>query len=64
MTDDTTSTTDHGWTYTETSRRQLEAGAHMTSAERLRWLEEMLDDLLPLVGRARESASPIEPEDR
>jgi len=29
----------------------------MTPAERLRWLEEMLDELLPLVGRAR-SASP------
>jgi hypothetical protein len=25
----------------------------MTPAERLAWLEEMLDELLPLVGRAR-----------
>jgi len=29
------------------------AGALMTTAERLAWLEEMLDELLPLVGRAR-----------
>jgi hypothetical protein len=25
----------------------------MTAAERLAWLEEMLDELLPVVGRAR-----------
>lgn len=46
-----------GWTHEGTVRRQLEAGLRMTPAERLRWLEEMLDELLPLVGRAR-SASP------
>jgi len=27
----------------------------MTPAERLAWLEEMLDELLPLVGRAQDA---------
>jgi len=31
----------------------MNAGVEMTPAERLAWLEEMLDELLPLVGRAR-----------
>jgi hypothetical protein len=42
-----------GWSRDETRRRQLRAGLAMTPAERLAWLEEMLDELLPLVGRAR-----------
>jgi len=32
----------------------------MTPAERLTWLEEMLDELLPLVGRAREAGPTAE----
>ena len=46
---------DFGWTFEETRRRQMRAGLAMTPAERLAWLEEMLDELLPLVGRAREA---------
>jgi len=41
-----------GWSREATARRQLRAGLQMTPAERLEWLEEMLDELLPLVGRA------------
>lgn len=50
------------WTHEGTVRRQLEAGLRMTPAERLRWLEEMLDELLPLVGRARELAPTAIPD--
>ena len=32
----------------------------MTPAERLAWLDEMLDELLPLVGRARVEGTPVE----
>ncbi len=45
--------TGRGWTRAETSRRQREVGLRMTPAERLAWLEDILDELLPLVGRAR-----------
>lgn len=45
--------TGYGWNRSETRRRQIRAGLQMTPAERLAWLEEMLDELLPLVGRAR-----------
>jgi hypothetical protein len=41
------------WSHIETRRRQIRAGLQMTPAERMAWLEEMLDELLPLVGRAR-----------
>lgn len=46
-----------GWSRAETRRRQLRAGLQMTPAERLAWLEEMLDELLPLLGRARSAES-------
>ncbi len=42
-----------GWSHEDTRRRQIRAGLLMTPAERLAWLEEMLDELLQLVGRAR-----------
>jgi hypothetical protein len=42
-----------GWTMAETTERQRWAGQEMTPAERLDWLEEVLDELLPLLGRAR-----------
>ncbi len=41
------------WGHADTRRRQERAGLKMTPAERLAWLEEMLDELLPFVGRAR-----------
>ncbi len=50
------------WTHEGTVRRRLEAGLRMTPAERLRWLEEMLDELLPLVGRARTASPSAEPK--
>jgi predicted oxidoreductase len=36
------------------SRRQARLGLTLTPAERLRWLEETMDQLRPLVGRARQ----------
>jgi hypothetical protein len=53
MTDKDQLPTHHDWSHAETRRRQNQAGLRMTPAERLAWLEEMLDELLPLVGRAR-----------
>jgi hypothetical protein len=46
----------HGWTFLDTDRRQLLSGLEMTPAERLAWLEEMLDELLPMLGCARRVA--------
>ena len=51
------------WSHVDNRRRQERAGLEMTPAERLAWLEEMLDELLPLVGRARE-AERVRDEDR
>jgi predicted oxidoreductase len=36
------------------ARRQARIGLHMTPAERLRWLERTMEELRPLVGRARQ----------
>lgn len=52
-----------GWSRSDTRRRQIAAGALMTPAERLDWLEEMLDEILPLVGRARQVERAREPRD-
>ena len=60
MTDQTRPSTDFSWTHEETRQRQIRAGLRMTPAERLTWLEEMLDELLPLVGRAREAGPTAE----
>jgi len=60
MTDQTRPSTDFSWSHEDTRRRQIQAGAKMTPAERLTWLEEMLDELLPLVGRAREAGPTAE----
>jgi hypothetical protein len=54
MTDGVFPITSHGWSHDETRQRQIRAGARMTPAQRLAWLEETLDELLPLVGRARQ----------
>lgn len=53
MTDQGQAPTGLDWSHADTRRRQMNAGVEMTPAERLAWLEEMLDELLPLVGRAR-----------
>jgi len=34
-------------------RRQVRLGLALTPAQRLRWLEQTMDELRPLVGRAR-----------
>ncbi|MEE4270593.1 MAG: hypothetical protein V2I67_02895 [Thermoanaerobaculales bacterium] len=49
------------WSFAGTRRRQRRAGLLMTPAERLAWLEGMLDELLPLVGRARDAEKKREP---
>lgn len=53
-------TEDFGWSHADTRQRQVRAGVQMTPAERLAWLEEMLDELLPLVGRARAKIQDLE----
>ncbi len=35
------------------SRRQARIGLRLTPAERLRWLEQTMEELRPLIGRAR-----------
>jgi hypothetical protein len=52
--DDEHGTASPGWSYAATRNRQLRQGARLTPSQRLAWLEEMLDELLPLVGRARD----------
>ena len=49
-----------GWTRADGRRRQLDTGLRMTPAERIAWLEETLDELLPLLGRARDAVPPPE----
>ena len=41
-------------------RRQATLGLRLTPAERLRWLEQTMDELRRLVGRAR-GAPPLDP---
>lgn len=59
MADQDASDEGFGWTHADTERRRAQAGLHMTPAERLAWLEQMLDELVPLVGRAREVESEL-----
>ncbi len=42
------------WSFAATRRRQLHAGIALSPTERIAWLEEMLDELLPLLGQARQ----------
>jgi hypothetical protein len=51
------------WTRDATWSRQRRLGLQMTPAQRLAWLEEMLDELLPLVGRAKHAAPPRDSAD-
>lgn len=51
------------WTFEGSRSRVLRMGLAMTPAERLRWLEETVEELLPWVGRAR-LGRPVEPTDR
>ena len=51
------------WTFAGSRSRGLRMGLEMTPAERLRWLEETVEEMLPWVGRAR-LGRPVEPSDR
>ncbi len=46
------------------SRRQARLGLQLTPAERLQWLETTMDQLRPLVGRARQGRPVKKPADR
>lgn len=41
-------------------RRQVRLGLALTPAQRLRWLEQTMEELRPLVGRARLATPPSE----
>jgi hypothetical protein len=41
------------WTFEGNRALQIRMGLEMTPAERLRWLEASVEELLPWVGRAR-----------
>jgi hypothetical protein len=41
-------------------RRQVRLGLGLTPAQRLRWLEQTMEELRPLVGRARLAKPPFE----
>ena len=41
------------WTFEANRSLQIRKGLELTPAERLRWLEETVEELLPWVGRAR-----------
>lgn len=51
------------WTFAGSRSRVLRMGLAMTPAERLRWLEETVEELLPWVGRAR-LGRPVDSSDR
>lgn len=42
------------WSFEEHLRRQARLGLGLSPAERLRWLEESMEGLRKLVGRARQ----------
>jgi hypothetical protein len=41
------------WTFAANRSLQIRKGLELTPAERLRWLEDTVEELLPWVGRAR-----------
>ena len=43
---------DHEWSFEDHRRRQTRRGLEMTPAERLRWLEETMEELREIQGRA------------
>jgi|GEM_PF-2400678 len=48
------------WDFEGHCRRQAKLGLQLSPAERLRWLEESMEELRKLVGRARQGR-PITP---
>ncbi|MDE2180335.1 MAG: hypothetical protein KGJ40_05745 [candidate division NC10 bacterium] len=53
-------TGDLDWGFEGHRRRQARLGLGLSPAERLRWLEESMEELRKLVGRARQG-HPIKP---
>jgi hypothetical protein len=51
------------WTFEANRELQIRMGLRMTPAERLRWLEETVEELLPWVGRAA-MGRPVGPSGR
>ena len=49
------------WTFAANRSLQIRKGLELTPAERLRWLEETVEELLPWVGRAR-LGKPVQPK--
>ena len=45
---------DLGWDFEGHRRRQARLGLQLSPAQRLRWLEESMEELRKLVGRARQ----------
>ncbi len=52
---------DPDWDFEGHRRRQARLGLGLSPAERLRWLEQSMEDLRKLVGRARQGR-PITPD--
>lgn len=52
MTDKTSDPGGYGWDRKTHDRRQARLGLELSPAERLRWLEETMDELRRLVGQA------------
>ena len=53
---------DDAWDFAGTRRRHLRQGLRLTPAERLRWLEETVDEMRRLQGLARFGRPVEEPE--
>lgn len=54
-------TEDLDWTFEAHRRRQVRLGLQLSPAERLRWLEQSMEELRKLVGRARHGR-PVTPD--
>jgi hypothetical protein len=51
---------DRDWGFKAHRRRQVRVGLGLSPAERLRWLEESMEEFRKLVGRARQGR-PVSP---
>lgn len=51
---------DLNWSFEAHHRRQVRLGLRLSPAQRLRWLEQSMEELRKLVGRARQGR-PITP---
>ena len=53
MSQEKTSGQQEPWTFAANRSLMIRKGLELTQAERLRWLEDTVEELLPWVGRAR-----------